>query len=145
MAGKPSPAARSTSRLRRAAPSRRLYSEWTCRWTKSPEAVTARPALRPSQGIRSRGPAFPGAAREQAQDQPDEARYHGKHQEQPSEPGEPGQAVNCGLAERHARKELLDDWIGLEQDRLPDVGRRGEKEHVEGHEHPGRRELEPQR
>ena len=34
------PAARSTSRSRRAAPSSRLYSEWTCRWTKSALAVT---------------------------------------------------------------------------------------------------------
>src|SRR5262245_32325868 len=40
-AGKPSWTARSTSRRRWAAPSSRLYSEWTWRWTKSVRSATA--------------------------------------------------------------------------------------------------------
>src|SRR5262245_42474949 len=46
MAGKPSPLAASTSLSSWAAPSRRLYSEWTWRWTKSPRRADLPASLR---------------------------------------------------------------------------------------------------
>src|SRR5262249_10108673 len=97
-AGKPSCFARSTRRRRRATASRRLYSEWTCRWTKSARSVISQPSVPDLPG---RGPGREALyssvtthsglrARRHAYDEPDQPGNAGQDREGHAEAREPG-------------------------------------------------------
>src|SRR5262245_46370852 len=112
IAGKPSWAARSTSRLRRAAPSSRLYSEWTWRWRKS----AASPM--PGSVLSSRTGLGGGHRADEDADRPTNPRPHGDRQPDPEQP--------VGGAARRARgRDLaggIHDRLEPAEERHADVG-----------------------
>src|SRR5262245_61147634 len=106
-AGKPSWAARSTRRRRWAAPSSRLYSEWTWRWTKSarpPRASVTEPS---GPGPGEASPANPALG---ATGHPDDGTDHGRDPAEdgdddrhPDQPARRGDRAHPGRRHRRPR------------------------------------------